>query len=199
MGNRIMTATIVLVSVATLISSYRRTRVKVLQSDAEKVRYLNSSSVMRQNLFFGKRPIMYITRYSYQSGPLDEKEEEEEEFELLVSHDGDNAHIVDMANLPQDHFARPFVLRIKRRKDQTGTSALILTHPILTNAGPSGRYKYSQLANRRPSLPHSPPSMRHGPSQGGHVRRRRLWPTKRPNGSSNSSATGVKRKYSATP
>ena len=45
------------------------TRVKVLRTEEERIRYLNAtighhSQAMKQELFFGKRPILYITRYN---------------------------------------------------------------------------------------------------------------------------------------
>lgn len=41
----------------------RVTRVRILRSDQEKLRYLNKSKYMRENLFFGMRPILYIQKY----------------------------------------------------------------------------------------------------------------------------------------
>lgn len=40
------------------------TRVKILRSHEDKVRFLNSSQVVKDNLFFGMRPILYVSRYS---------------------------------------------------------------------------------------------------------------------------------------
>lgn len=39
------------------------TRVRILRSDQEKLRYLGRSKYMRENLFFGMRPILYIQKY----------------------------------------------------------------------------------------------------------------------------------------
>lgn len=41
----------------------RVTRVRILRSDQEKLRYLSRSKYMRENLFFGMRPILYIQKY----------------------------------------------------------------------------------------------------------------------------------------
>lgn len=46
------------------IQSWRSTRIRVLRTDDEKLRYLNHSKVLRENLFFGMRPILYVSRYS---------------------------------------------------------------------------------------------------------------------------------------
>lgn len=46
------------------IHGWRSTRIRVLRTDDEKLRYLNHSKVLRENLFFGMRPILYVSRYS---------------------------------------------------------------------------------------------------------------------------------------
>lgn len=44
--------------------TWRSTRIRVLRTEEDKVRYLNNSKVLRENLFFGIRPILYVSRYS---------------------------------------------------------------------------------------------------------------------------------------
>ena len=44
--------------------SWRSTRIRVLRTEEDKVRFLNNSKVLRENLFFGMRPILYVSRYS---------------------------------------------------------------------------------------------------------------------------------------
>lgn len=39
-------------------------RVRVLRTHEDKVRYLNSSQIAKENFFFGMRPILYVSRYS---------------------------------------------------------------------------------------------------------------------------------------
>lgn len=44
-------------------SCMKVTRVRILRSDQEKLRYLGRSKYLRENLFFGMRPILYIQKY----------------------------------------------------------------------------------------------------------------------------------------
>jgi len=55
---------VVSVSVALAAIASGQFSLKVLRTDEEKLRYLNTSQTMKQNLFFNKRPILYITRYN---------------------------------------------------------------------------------------------------------------------------------------
>lgn len=46
------------------VEAGRRTRIRVLKTPEEKVRFLNFSRVAKENFFFGMRPILYVSRYS---------------------------------------------------------------------------------------------------------------------------------------
>ena len=45
-------------------SRYSSSRVRVLRTPEEKMRFLNYSRVAKENFFFGLRPILYVSRYS---------------------------------------------------------------------------------------------------------------------------------------
>lgn len=55
---------IAMLLLATQTQTWRSTRIRVLRTEEDKVRYLNNSKVLRENLFFGMRPILYVSRYS---------------------------------------------------------------------------------------------------------------------------------------
>lgn len=45
-------------------AGWRTTRIRVLRTDEEKIRHLNNSKLVRENLFFGLRPVLFVSRYS---------------------------------------------------------------------------------------------------------------------------------------